>query len=70
MFIVKIINDDGAASSLSLKPGSLMPSQSANPSASWLPSEQGIYTGEIFVWSSLNSCAPLVEKHTVAFNVS
>lgn len=49
MFIVQIIDDDGAASSLSLTPGSLMPSQSTNPSTSWLPSEQGIYTAEIFV---------------------
>jgi hypothetical protein len=70
MFIVQIIGDDGAASSLLLMLGTLMPGQSANPSVSWLPREQGAYTAEIFVWSSLSSPAPLIEKHTVAFSIT
>ena len=70
MFIVQIIGDDGAASSVSLTLGSLTAGQSARSSVSWLPSEQGAYTAEIFVWSSLSSPAPLVEKHTVAFSIA
>jgi hypothetical protein len=40
-----------------------------NMAMSWLPKEQGPYTAEIFVWSSLSSPSPLVEKQTVAINI-
>lgn len=70
MFIVQIIDEEGTVSSLSLTLGSLQPGQSANSSVSWLPKEQGDYTAEIFVWSSLDSPVPLVEKQAVAFSIT
>jgi hypothetical protein len=69
MFIVQVINEDGAVSSILLTLGSLQPGESLKPSVSWLPKEQGPYTAEIFVWSSLSSPSPLVEKQTVAINI-
>jgi hypothetical protein len=69
-FIVQIIDEDGAASSMLLTLGSLQPGESINPSVSWLPKEKGAYTAEIFVWNSLNSPTPLVEKQAVAFTIS
>lgn len=70
IFIVQIIDEDGAAGSILLTLGSLQPGESINPSASWLPKEQGAYTAEIFVWSSLNDPTPLVQKQAVAFSVT
>jgi len=70
MFIVQIVDDEGVASSVSFTLGSLAPGQSASSSVSWLPREQGAYTAEIFVWSSLSSPAPLVERHTVPFSIA
>ena len=70
MFIVQIINKDGAAGAVLLTLGSLQPGESINPSVSWLPKEQGAYTAEIFVWSSLNDPTALVQKQAVAFSVT
>lgn len=70
MLIVQIADEDGVVSSMLLTLGSFQPEESINPSVSWLPEEQGSYTAEIFVWSSLNSPTPLVEKHAVAFNIN
>lgn len=70
MFIVQVINEEGAVSSLLLTPGSLQPGGKINPSVPWLPMEQGAYTVEIFVWNSLNSPAPLVEKQTMAIAIN
>jgi hypothetical protein len=70
MFIVQIIDEDGAVSSLLLTPGSLQPVESINPSVPWLPKEKGDYNAEIFVWTSLNTPTPLVEKQAVAFSIS
>jgi hypothetical protein len=70
MFIVQIIDKDGAAGSILLTLGSLQAGESINPSVSWLPKEQGAYTAEIFVWSSLNDPTPLVQKQAVVFSVT
>ncbi|MGI0049638.1 MAG: hypothetical protein ACREAW_08855 [Nitrososphaera sp.] len=70
MFIVQIINKDGAVDAVLLTLGSLQPGESINPSVSWLPKERGAYTAEIFVWSSLNDPTPLVQKQAVAFSVT
>jgi hypothetical protein len=69
IFIVQIIDEDGAAGSILLTLGSLQPGESINPSASWLPKEHGAYIAEIFVWSSLSSPTPLVEKQMVSFSI-
>jgi hypothetical protein len=70
MFIVQIINKDGTVGAVLLTLGRLQSEESINPSVSWLPKEQGAYTAEIFVWSSLNDPTPLVQKQAVAFTVS
>lgn len=70
MFIVQVIDEDGVVSSMLLTLGSLQPDESINPSVSWIPKEQGAYTAEIFVWSSLNSPTPLIEKQAVAFSIN
>jgi hypothetical protein len=62
MFIAQVINEEGAVSSLLLTLGSLQPGESINPSLPLMPKEQGIYTAEIFIWSSLSAPTPLVEK--------
>jgi hypothetical protein len=69
MFIVQIIDEDGVAGSILLTLGSLQAGESINPSVSWLPIEQGAYTAEIFVWSSLSSPTPMVEKQMVSFSI-
>jgi hypothetical protein len=70
MFIVQIINKDGAVDAVLLTLGSLQPGESINPSVSWLPKERGAYTAEIFVWNSLNDPTPLVQKQAVAVSVT
>jgi hypothetical protein len=57
MFIVQIINEEGAARSL-LTFGSLQPGESVNPSVSLLPKERGAHTAEMFARTSLNSPTP------------
>jgi hypothetical protein len=70
IFVAQIINEEGTVSSLLLTIGSLQPGESNNPSVSWLPKEKRAYIAEIFVWSSLDSPVPLVEKQAVAFSIS
>lgn len=69
VFIVQIAGEDGEVELLSLTLGSLGPGQSADPSVSWLPDTSGTYTATIFVWSSLGSPSPLVEKQTITFAI-
>jgi hypothetical protein len=70
MMIVQILDQDRAAKAMLLALGSLPAGESIERSVPWLPEEQGSYTAEIFVWSSLNDPTPLVEKHSVAFSVN
>jgi hypothetical protein len=70
MLMVQILDEEGVAKAMLLTLGSLQPEESIERSASWLPDRAGSYTAEIFVWSSLNDPAPLVEKHSLAFGVS
>jgi hypothetical protein len=70
IMIVQIIDEEGAAISLSLTIGSLAADESASPSVSWLPRQQGSYTAQIFVWTSVDGPTPLVERHAVTFSVA
>jgi hypothetical protein len=54
-YIVQIQNQDGIVESLSWITGALDSGQSLSPSHSWMPTTQGNYTAQIFVWASVNN---------------
>jgi len=54
-YIVQIQNDDEIVESLSWITGTLDAGQSLNPSQSWIPTNPGNYTAQIFVWASVNN---------------
>lgn len=70
ILLVQILDQERTAKSMLLTLGSLQGGESIERSVSWLPEEKGSYTAEIFVWSSFDGPMPLVEKHSVAFNIN
>jgi len=54
-YLVQIKDQNGVVVQLSWLTGTLTPSQSLNPSQSWIPTSPGSYTAEIFVWNSINN---------------
>ncbi|HEX7033820.1 MAG TPA: hypothetical protein VF172_12550, partial [Nitrososphaera sp.] len=68
--IVQILDQNGVSRSMHLALGSVEGGQSIVRSVSWTPQEEGSYTAEIFVWSTLDRPAPRVQKYSVPFSVS
>jgi len=54
-YIVQIQNQDGIVSSLSWITGTLDVGQSLSPSQSWTPTNPGIFTAQIYVWTSMDN---------------
>jgi hypothetical protein len=48
----------------------LQAAQAASPSTQWTPEKEGEYIIEVFVWSSLDSPRPLIQKQTLALDVA
>ena len=60
-YLVQILNKDGGTDYLEGLSASLLPNQSFTASQSWIPSEAGAYTVQVFVWESLSSSIPLTQ---------
>ena len=69
-YIVQIQNQDGVVYSLSWITGTLDAGQSLSPSQSWMPTTPGIYTAQIFVWTSVNNPDALSPTLTMKISVS
>lgn len=54
-YLTQVKNDDQVVLSLSWLTGSLSPRQSFSPAQSWIPTETGVYTIEVFVWESIDN---------------
>ena len=54
-YLVQIQNSDGVTISLSWISGKLAPGQNLSPSQSWVPTEEGIFNVQIYVWESIDN---------------
>ena len=70
VYIVQIKNENGMVVSLGWISGELAPNHKLTPSLSWIPNESGEFTGEIFVWESLNNNKVLDDNITLQIHVS
>jgi len=68
-YIVQIHNENDIVVSLSWLTGSLSPYQTFSPAQSWIPTEAGTYTVQIFVWESVDSPTPLSRPLLLTVNV-
>ena len=68
-YLVQVKDVNGVTVSLSWITGLLSAGQTMSPSQSWIPTVEGTYTAEIFVWASIDNpdalSAPLSIKITV-----
>jgi hypothetical protein len=55
VYVVQIQNHEGVVCSLSWIAGTLDAGQSLSPSQSWMPTTSGVYTAQIFVWTSVSN---------------
>jgi len=68
-YIVQIHNENDIVVSLSWLTGNLSPYQTFSPAQSWIPTQAGTYTVQIFVWESVNSPTPLSRPLLLTVNV-
>jgi hypothetical protein len=59
VYIVQVINSDGAIVDLNYATGSLVKNQTLVAALSWIPHERGSYKIEVFVWNNLRDISPL-----------
>lgn len=69
-YIVQIQNQDGVVSSLSWITGTLDAGQSLSPSQSWMPNNPGIFTAQIYVWTSVDNPDALSPPISMKIHVS
>ena len=70
VYLIQIKNESGQIVSLGWISGQLTPDQKLNPSLSWIPSEAGEFTAEIFVWEGLKNHRALAEYSMLSISVS
>lgn len=70
VYIVQIINSDGAIVDLNYAIGSFGTNQTFNAGVSWTPDTRGNYKIEIFVWDNLRDINPLAPMSTHAITVT
>ena len=68
-YITQVTNDENVVISLSWLTGSLSPRQSFSPAQSWIPTESGSYTIQIFVWESITNPEALSPPLSMSVNV-
>jgi len=68
-YIVQIHNENNIVVSLSWLTGKLSPYQTFSPAQSWIPTEAGTYTVQIFVWESVDNPTPLSRPLLLMVNV-
>ena len=54
-YLTQVKNENGVVISLSWLTGFLSPNQSLSPAQSWIPTEEGIFEIEVFVWESIEN---------------
>ena len=70
VYLVQIKNDIDLVVSLGWISGQLTPDQKLSPSLSWVPSNSGEFTAEIFVWEGLINQSALSETTILQISVS
>lgn len=68
-YIVQIHNENDIVVSLSWLTGNLSPYQTFSPAQSWIPTQAGTYTVQIFVWESVDSPTLLSRPLLLTVNV-
>jgi len=68
-YITQVTNDENVVISLSWLTGSLSPRQMFSPAQSWIPTESGLYTIQIFVWESITNPEALSPPLSMSVNV-
>jgi len=68
-YIVQIQNESNIVVSLSWLTGQLAPYQTFSPAQSWIPTESGTYTVQIFVWESIDNPTALSRTLLLTVNV-
>jgi hypothetical protein len=64
-YMVQVVDSSGGTDYFQAFSASMLPNQSFNASQTWIPTNPGTYTIQVFVWNSLASAVPLtnvVEK--------
>ena len=69
-YIVQIRDDENRVISLDWITGEINLGQTFSPAKSWIPSETGTFTAEIFVWKSLVNPEALSESAIIAITAS
>ena len=69
-YIVQIHNENDIVVSLSWLTGMLSPYQTFSPAQSWIPTQTGTYTVQIFVWESVDNPTPLSRPLLLTVNVA
>jgi len=70
VYIVQVINSDGAISDLNFVKGSLEKNQTLTAAVFWTPQTSGTYKIETFVWDSLVGINPLAPMSTHVITVT
>ena len=70
VYLVQIKDESDRIVSLGWISGQLTPDQKLNPSLSWVPSDSGEFTAEIFVWEGLVNHRALSEYSMLSISVS
>ena len=68
-YITQVTNDENVVISLSWLTRSLSPRQMFSPAQSWIPTESGLYTIQIFVWESITNPEALSPPLSMSVNV-
>ncbi len=70
VYIVQIIDSNGAIVNLNFATGSLVKNQTLNTALFWTPHKDGAYKIETFVWNNLLDIDPLTPKSTFTITVT
>lgn len=70
VYIVQVINSDGAIVDLNYAIGSFGTNQTFNAAVSWTPDTRGNYKIELFVWDNLRDINPLAPMSTHSITVT
>ncbi|MDE1863396.1 MAG: hypothetical protein KGI33_10875 [Thaumarchaeota archaeon] len=70
VYVVQILNSDGAISDLNYASGSLLANQTLAAALSWTPQSSGTYTIQVFIWDNLRNIDPLAPMSTYSVTVT
>ncbi len=69
VFLVQVIDVNGATAMFSVTTGTLQADTTATPSVNWEPAAAGVYSVEVMVWSSLGAPVALDSKQSSTFEI-